>query len=95
MSLLNVNGLAESEIGSRSSGGLMISGAVHLHAPAVLKDTNSEGSIRSDNPMSHKLARPYSSTRIFDYKQMLQTSQTMGEKLTDAANVPMYYTILV
>lgn len=95
MSLLNVNGLAESEIGSRSSGGLIISGAVHLHARAVLEDTNSEGSIKSDNPTSHKQARSYSSTRIFDYKQMLQTSQTMNEELTDATNVPMYHIILV
>ena len=62
MSLSKVNGLEESEA---SSDGLMISGAVHLQAPAVLNDVNFEGSIKSDSPTSHRQARPSSSTRIF------------------------------
>ena len=50
ISLSFVNKAGESSVIALSSGGLMISGAVHLQAPAVLIDVNSEGSMMNARP---------------------------------------------
>ena len=50
ISLSFVNKGGESSVIALSSGGFIISGAVHLQAPAVLIDVNSEGSMMNARP---------------------------------------------
>lgn len=63
---------------SMSSEGLMSSGAVHLQAPAVLTDVNSEGSMINVRPVSQILGCCSSSISTLAFRKGLGHSECIG-----------------